>query len=78
MLDSELNPVILEVNYTPSFATDTPLDCTIKESLIKDTLLLMNLNNRAKQEALAAKKKEIIERTLTGKKMWRSKEERES
>lgn len=30
MLDSQLKPVILEVNYTPSFSTDTPLDALIK------------------------------------------------
>ncbi len=30
MLDSTLHPIILEVNYTPSFTTDTPLDLQIK------------------------------------------------
>jgi len=30
MLDSDLKPIILEVNYTPSFTTDTPLDLQIK------------------------------------------------
>ena len=76
MLDHELKPVILEVNYTPSFCTDTPLDQVIKENLIKDTLRLMHLSNRAKSDALAVKKKEMMERTLTGKKITRSKEER--
>jgi tubulin polyglutamylase TTLL6/13 len=37
----------------------------------------MNLTNRAKQDALAVKKREMMERTLTGKKVWRSREERE-
>ena len=37
----------------------------------------MNLSNKAKHEALSAKKKEMIERTLTGKKIWKNKEERE-
>jgi hypothetical protein len=49
----------------------------IKENLIKDTLLLMHLSNRAKHDAMAAKKKEMMERTLTGKKVWKNKEERE-
>lgn len=35
MLDSNLEPFLLEVNHTPSFATDTPLDRSIKKSLIK-------------------------------------------
>ena len=44
LLDNSLNPILLEVNHTPSFATDTPLDKKIKSSLIKDTLVLMNIN----------------------------------
>lgn len=38
MLDSDCNPYVLEVNYTPSFTTDTPLDKTIKLNLIRDTI----------------------------------------
>lgn len=37
----------------------------------------MNISNKAKNDALSTKKKEMIERTLTGKKIWKSKEERE-
>ena len=72
-----MKPLILEVNYTPSFATDTPLDLMIKENLIRDALLLMHISNKAKNDALNMKKKEMMERTLTGKKLMRSKEERE-
>jgi len=77
MLDANLNPIILEVNYTPSFSTDTPLDMQIKENLLRDTLILMNLSNKAKNDALATKKREMMERTLTGKKIWYTREERE-
>lgn len=77
MLDAELKPIILEVNYTPSFSTDTPLDIQIKENLLRDTLILMNLSNKAKNDALASKKREMMERTLTGKKIWYTREERE-
>ena len=38
---------------------------------------MMHISNKAKNETLMSKKKEIMERTLTGKKMVRSKEERE-
>ena len=34
ILDHNLKPEILEVNYTPSFATATPLDLEIKKNLI--------------------------------------------
>lgn len=30
ILDSKLKPYLLEVNHSPSFTTDTPLDATIK------------------------------------------------
>lgn len=42
MLDHKLNPCLLEINYTPSFTTDTPLDRFIKKNLITDTLNLVN------------------------------------
>lgn len=77
MLDAQLKPIILEVNYTPSFSTDTPLDLQIKENLLRDTLILMNLSNKVKNDALATKKREMMERTLTGKKIWYTREERE-
>jgi len=37
----------------------------------------MNLSNKAKNDALASKKREMMERTLTGKKIWHTREERE-
>jgi tubulin polyglutamylase TTLL6/13 len=77
ILDSALKPVILEVNYTPSFTADTPLDTLIKESLIRDALTLINITNKVKNDALSLKKRELLERTLTGKKTWQSKEERD-
>jgi tubulin polyglutamylase TTLL6/13 len=38
MLDDTFKPYLLEVNYTPSFSTDTPLDKLIKKNVIKDSL----------------------------------------
>ena len=42
LLDKKCKPWLLEVNHTPSFKTDTPLDVKIKGNLIKDTLKLVN------------------------------------
>lgn len=51
LIDDKLEPVLLEVNHTPSFATETLLDQRIKTSLIRDTLVLMRLNDlKLKQE----------------------------
>lgn len=47
---------MIEVNHTPSFTTDTPLDYKIKYNLIKDTLTLMNINVEKKNELYAKNK----------------------
>ena len=39
-----MKPWLLEINHTPSFGTDTPLDCDIKKRAIHDALKIMNIN----------------------------------
>lgn len=56
LLDSKAQPYLLEVNHTPSFVTDTPLDELIKKNLIKDSLILMNINTKVKSDAITKKK----------------------
>jgi tubulin polyglutamylase TTLL6/13 len=43
IIDSTGKVFLLEINHTPSFSTDTPLDELIKSNLIKDSLILMNV-----------------------------------
>jgi len=45
-----LKPWLIEINYTPSFWTDSPLDLKIKKTLIKDTLILLNVRPKARIE----------------------------
>ena len=52
MLDEDCKPFVLEVNHTPSFVTDTPLDRFIKYGLIKDTLLLLNITPESRAKAV--------------------------
>jgi len=52
MFDEECKPYVLEVNHTPSFVTDTPLDYHIKYALIKDTLTLMNITPQSRNQAV--------------------------
>lgn len=47
MLDVELKPWLVEVNHSPSFATDSTLDLRVKQNLIKDTIALIGLNEKA-------------------------------
>lgn len=52
MLDSALKPWLIEINHTPSFETDTPLDFKIKRDLIADTLKLLGLSHTKKRKFL--------------------------
>lgn len=55
LINENLEPILLEVNHTPSFVTDTPLDKTIKKNLIKETLLLLNVNVQTKKTKIDKK-----------------------
>jgi hypothetical protein len=43
LIDSDLKPWLLEVNLSPSFATDAPLDLSIKSTLLVDILNLVGI-----------------------------------
>ena len=43
IIDSDLKPWLLEVNLSPSMATDAPLDLSIKSNLLVDTLNLVGI-----------------------------------
>jgi len=42
IIDENLKPWLLEVNYTPSFRTDSQLDKTVKFNLLQDTFQIVN------------------------------------
>lgn len=50
LIDHKYKPFLLEVNHTPSFTADTPLDALIKKNLIRDAITLMNINLKVKNE----------------------------
>lgn len=58
-INDKFQPSLLEVNHTPSFTTDTPLDSLIKKNLIRDTLRLMNVSNKAKENIIASRKESL-------------------
>ena len=43
MIDDTLKPWLLEVNLSPSLATDSPLDHTIKSTLLADVFNLVGV-----------------------------------
>eukprot|EP01052_Picozoa_sp_SAG31_P032209 SAG31_NODE_3507_length_4183_cov_2.185113_3_plen_549_part_00 len=50
LLDSKLKPWLIEVNHSPSFNTDSPMDAKIKGQLIRDTLSLVNVRSSDKRK----------------------------
>lgn len=66
ILDRRLNPQILEVNHSPSFHTDTPLDCEVKEALLYDMISMMNLEKCDKKKILREDRKRVRDRLLQG------------
>ncbi|XP_008531052.2 tubulin polyglutamylase TTLL6 isoform X1 [Equus przewalskii] len=52
LLDHKLKPWLLEVNHSPSFSTDSRLDREVKDSLLYDTLVLINLGSCDKKKVL--------------------------
>jgi tubulin polyglutamylase TTLL6/13 len=45
MLDKAAKPWLLEINGSPSFSTDTPLDAEIKRQIISDAISLIGVPN---------------------------------
>ena len=76
LLDSTLKPWLLEVNQSPSFKTDSQLDCRIKSALIHDTLKLLNVSYLRKQRYISRQKHELKQRMFTGKRVHLTGEER--
>ncbi|XP_030767601.1 tubulin polyglutamylase ttll6-like [Sitophilus oryzae] len=68
MLDKKMNPLILEVNHSPSFHTDTILDSEVKEALLSDMFAMMNLERCNKRRIMREDRKRIRERLLHGHK----------
>jgi tubulin polyglutamylase TTLL6/13 len=66
MLDTNLKPWILEVNHSPSFSTDSPLDFKIKKNLISDTIRLLNLSLTKKSKYKKRKQIEFHKRSVKG------------
>ncbi|KAF7283413.1 hypothetical protein GWI33_000654 [Rhynchophorus ferrugineus] len=72
MLDKRMNPLVLEVNHSPSFHTDTALDSEIKENLLSDMFSMMNLEKCNKRRIMREDRKRIRERLLRGHKDYQT------
>ncbi|KAA6358669.1 MAG: hypothetical protein EZS28_045804 [Streblomastix strix] len=62
MLCSDLKPHVLEVNHSPSFVADTHLDYQIKERVLSDAIILMDVNKRDRAQYIKNEKNKHITR----------------
>ncbi|KAF4085121.1 hypothetical protein AMELA_G00113620 [Ameiurus melas] len=62
LLDHRLKPWLLEVNHSPSFTTDSLLDHEVKDNLLYDTLVLINLGACDRKKITEEEKRRVKER----------------
>lgn len=59
LIDSKMKPYILEVNHSPSFHTSEQVDKEVKESLIRDTFLILNLTQDIRKKVRARNNRKL-------------------
>ena len=67
MIDRMFKPWLIEVNQSPSFATDSPLDYKTKKAVLSDTFRMLNLSASKRKKILKEQKAALESRILTGK-----------
>lgn len=64
LIDSKMRPFVLEVNHSPSFHTNEQVDKEVKEALIRDTFVILNLTQDIKKKVLEEDRRRIRDRLL--------------
>ena len=77
ILDEKARPYMLEVNHSPSFNTDSPLDKAIKSKVIGEALRLAWVSSKKKVNYYRKLKENVNKRAISGKLDRISREERE-
>lgn len=67
LISDRMKPYILEVNASPSFGTDSPLDYEIKSGLVRDTFRLVNFSLKRKMMIIKEERAKLSKRMFTGK-----------
>lgn len=67
LIDSELKPWLMEVNLSPSLATDSPLDVKIKSNLLVDTFNLVGIRKFDRRRDSLTKMKNRVKNIMRAK-----------
>ena len=67
LIDSDCKPWLLEVNQSPSFSTDSPLDYRVKKHVLGDAFNLLNVSYERKLQYFKWQKEETERRIYTGR-----------
>ena len=67
MIDKHYRPWLIEVNQSPSFATDSPLDYRVKKAVLTDSFKLLNVSWAKREKCIKDHEIEMQQRILTGK-----------
>lgn len=54
LVDSKLRPWLIEINHSPSFTCDSPLDMAVKSRLLREVFQLLNLKSSDRKVSTAA------------------------
>ena len=66
LVDSELKPWLLEVNLSPSLATDSPLDHQIKANLVSETFNIVGIKKFDRRRDNISKMKQRVSNIMKG------------
>ncbi|CCW60430.1 unnamed protein product [Phytomonas sp. EM1] len=64
LVDYKLKPWLLEVNHTPSFSTDTPLDLDIKGRLLREVLSIVDCSSTDREQDRRREREEFTQRNM--------------
>ncbi|XP_063719808.1 tubulin polyglutamylase ttll6-like isoform X2 [Symsagittifera roscoffensis] len=67
LLDRKMRPIVLEVNHSPSFSTDSQLDRELKDNLVLDTLGLLNFSASDRKRCQEEERRRVQDRLLKTK-----------
>nr|CCC95304.1 unnamed protein product [Trypanosoma congolense IL3000] len=64
LIDSKMKPWLMEVNHTPSLATDTPLDYEVKHALVSEVWDILDIKATDRRRDERRERDEFIQRVM--------------